>query len=141
MLRHFAATVCLSLTTIACSPVMESNRPDPVDMTQFVIGESKTKVLMAIGSPLATTKEKDDDDTGKTSCDLYKLYTKGPDGVSKGAIAAGEVVADVLTLGLAEIVFTPVEAGTKNTKHAVSFCYSANNKLVSIDEAGGATGE
>jgi hypothetical protein len=141
MIRYSIGILTLALALDACSPVMEANRPDPIDIKQFVLGENKTKVLMAIGSPLATTKEKGTDDDSEKSCDLYKLYTKGPDGVGKGAIAAGEIVADVLTLGLTEIVFTPVEAGTKNTKHTVTFCYDDDNKLVSIDQAEGATGE
>lgn len=125
----------LFLLLCGCSPVMEANRPDPVDIRQFVIGENRAKILAALGSPLATNKE------DGNSCELYKLYTRGPDGAGKGAIAAGEVVADVLTLGLTEIIFTPVEVGTKNTKHAVTFCYDKANALVSINEAESSTGD
>ena len=121
--------LCLSLNISACSPVMEATRPDPVDIHKFVIGEARIKVLGDIGSPLATNKE-----DGK-SCDIYKLYTKGPGAAGKGAIAAGEAVADVLTLGLTEIIFTPAEAATRNAKHTVVFCYSPDNKLVSVNES------
>ena len=160
MFNRSTLGLAIMLIISACSPVMEANRPDPVDMTQFTIGEDHLKVVAAIGSPLATEQKKkhhedddDDDDSAKGKhrfkdtqeaaayCDLYKLYTRGPDGTGKGAIAAGEAVADVLTLGLTEIVFTPVEAGTKNTKHAVTFCYDDDDKLVSMDQSEGATGE
>jgi hypothetical protein len=125
-----ASALCL----LACSPVMEANRPDPVDMSQFAIGEERMNVLQAVGSPLGTTKDKGN------SCDIYKLYTDGPSGGGKGAIAAGEVVADVFTLGLTEIIFTPVEAGTKSDKHSVIFCYSKDDKIVSINQSEGASG-
>jgi hypothetical protein len=123
-----------ALVSAACSPVMEANRPDPIDMSQFVIGESRMNVLAVVGSPLGTTKDKGN------SCDLYKLYTNGPSGGGKGVIAAGEVVADVLTLGLTEIVFTPVEAGTKSDKHSVIFCYGKDDTIVSINQADSPSG-
>ena len=136
-MNYLQIPVILGLSLAACSPIMEATRPDPIDMKQFVIGESRLKVLAAVGSPLATAKGKDSDE----SCDLYKLYTRGPDGGGKAVIAAGEIVADVFTLGLTEVIFTPVEAGTRNTKHAVTFCYSPDDKLASIDQSDGSAGE
>lgn len=110
----------------ACSPVMEANRPDPVDMSQFVVGEKRLDIIAEIGSPKASVKD------GDNSCDIYKLYTTGPGAVGKGAIAAGEIVADVFTLGLAEVVFTPTEAATSADRHTVIVCYSPDNKMVSM---------
>jgi hypothetical protein len=83
---------------------MEATRPDPVDMSQFAVGESRTQVVGVVGAPTATVKD------GDHSCDVYKLYRRGPDAVGKGAIGAGKAVADVFTLGLTEVIFTPVEA-------------------------------
>jgi len=108
---------------------MEATRPDPTDIKQFVPGESRTKVLAEVGAPLTSTQD------GKNSCDIYKLFTRGPGAAGKGALAAGEAVADVLTLGLAEVAFTPAEAATKNTKHTVLFCYGPDDKLVSVHES------
>jgi len=119
---------------LACSPVMEANRPDPVDMSQFVIGEKRLNVLADIGSPIATTKD------GNNSCDVYKLYTEGHSAAGKGAIAAGEAVADVFTLGLAEVIFTPAEGATQDSKHAVVFCYSPDDKLVSLNQSDSSAG-
>lgn len=108
---------------------MEATRPTPVDTTQFAVGETRFQVVEAIGAPVASVKNNDQ------SCDVYKLYTRGPGGVGKGAIAAGEGVADVFTLGLAEVIFTPIEAGTKNAKHTVTFCYDKDEKLLSFNDA------
>jgi hypothetical protein len=121
---------CLAFLALLCScaPVMEATRPDPVDLSQFVPGENRLNVIAEVGNPLATEKD------GKQSCDVYKLFTHGPEAAGKGAIAAGEAVADVFTLGLTEVVFTPAEAATRNSKHTVIFCYE-NNKLVSVKES------
>jgi len=119
------------LAAASCSPVLEATRPDPVDLDQFVVGESRMNVLAELGNPVATQ----DDDNSDNSCDIYKLYTHGPEAVGKGAIAAGEAAADVVTLGLAEVLFTPVEAATRNSKHTVIFCYNDDKKLVSVKES------
>jgi hypothetical protein len=118
-----------AVSLAACSPVMESNRPDPIDLKQFTVGEDRIKVITTLGAPMSTVEN------AGNSCDVYQLYTHGPGASGKVAIAAGEAVADVFTLGLAEVVFTPVEAGTKNAKHTVTFCYGADTKLVSVQES------
>jgi hypothetical protein len=124
-------TICLAGCIVAatCSPVMEATRPDPVNLQQFAPGERRIDVLAEVGGPIASTPD------GPDTCDIYKLYTRGPGGAGKGAIAAGEVVGDVLTLGLSEVLFTPVEAATRNSKHNVLFCYGADGKLVSARES------
>ena len=104
-LRAGLLALCLDLFFCGCSPVMEATRPTPVDTSQFAVGESRVQVVEAIGAPTASVKN------GDQSCDVYKLYTRGPGGVGKGVIAAGEGAADVVTLGLAEVLFTPLEAG------------------------------
>jgi hypothetical protein len=108
---------------------MEATRPTPVDTSQFAVGETRLQIVEAIGAPTANVKD------GDQSCDVYKLYTRGPGGVGKGAIAAGEAVGDVLTLGLTEIVFTPIEGGTRNARHTVTFCYDKESKLVSLNDS------
>jgi hypothetical protein len=114
---------------------MEANRPDPVNLKKFVVGEStRMNIVAQVGGPSSTMQ-----DNGH-SCDVYKLYTHGPSGVGKGAIAAGEAVADIFTLGLAEIIFTPTEAATKNTKHTVIFCYEPDGKLLSMTQSDSAAG-
>jgi hypothetical protein len=85
--------------------------------------------MSELGNPVASTPD------GDRSCDIYKLYTHGPNGAGKGVLAAGEAVADVFTLGLTEVLFTPVEAATRNSKHTVVFCYDGGSKLVSVKES------
>ena len=118
-----------------CSPFMEANRPEPVDLSQFSTGQSHLQIIKVLGPPLTTVK-----DNGN-NCDLYQLYIYGPDGGGKAVIAAGEAVADVFTLGLSEIIFTPTEAVTRNSKYPVAMCYGANDQLVSVEAAKSPVGE
>lgn len=106
---------------------MESTRPTPINLNQFRLGESRESVIERIGPPGAQVKESDG-----ARCDLYRLYTKGYGALGKVPIAVGEGLADVMTLGLAEIVLSPTEAATKNAKHPINFCYK-NAKLVRIE--------
>jgi hypothetical protein len=39
-------------------------------------------------------------------------------------------------LGLAEVVFTPVEAGTRSSLYTVTFCYNSNGVLQTVEEQG-----
>ncbi len=119
----------LTIELAACGPVMEATRPDPVDVSTFVPGQKRMDVLAEVGNPAASAKD------GEDSCDIYRLYTRGPGGVGKGVAAAGEAVVDVMTLGLSEVLFTPVEAATRNSKHTVVFCYGPQERLVSVKES------
>ncbi len=91
---------------------------------------SRDAVLEKLGAPDSTAVESDG-----TSCDFYKLYTRGYGAGGKIPIAVAEGAADFFTLGLAEIILTPTEGVTKNEKHPVTFCYSGQ-KLVRITGEG-----
>jgi hypothetical protein len=126
-LATFLAVLCAT-GLAGCSPVMEANRPDPVDLSQFKPGQDRFDVVKVVGAPITTMKHEGQ------SCDIYQLYTHGPGAGGKAAIAATEAVVDVFTLGLAEVVSTPTEAATKNSKYPVTFCYGDDNKLISVVE-------
>ncbi len=109
-----------------CSVWMEANRPTPINVGQFVVGENRIAVIEELGNPLSTVTESDG-----AKCDIYRLYTKGLKPGEKTAIAVGEGAADVVTLGLSEILFTPAESATENKKHPVVFCYK-QSKLIRV---------
>jgi hypothetical protein len=109
-----------------CSVMMEASRPTPTDLNQFKLGDSRHSIREQIGAP-------DDSVAGGdgTSCDNYHLYTRGYGALGKAGIALAEGSADLVSLGLMEIVLTPAELLTKNRKHPVAFCY-ASDKLVTV---------
>lgn len=109
---------------------MEAQRPDPVDLHRYTLGQRRIEVLSRLGSPASSVQD------GPNSCDVYKLYTNGVSRMGKGAIIATEAAADFFTLGLAEVVATPGEAATKNKLHTVLVCYAPDQTLVSITDEG-----
>lgn len=112
-----------------CSPVMEATRPNPVDLSDVTVGSKRIDVVSKLGAPEATVKD------GDNACDIYKLYTHGPNGIERAGVAVFEGAADVFTIGLAEILFFPTEIATKNEKHTVTMCYDGNNVLTSGKES------
>src|ERR1700683_4997998 len=109
-----------------CSVVMEATRPAPVRLAQFDPGESRDGVVAQLGEPISTTTDADG-----ASCDLYSLPLSGYGNWAKAGIAFGEFLADVGTIGIAEVVSTPTEAATRNKKTPVWFCYR-NGVLVRV---------
>jgi hypothetical protein len=112
-----------------CSIFMEANRPTPTNLHKFEVGQSRDSVRHRIGAPDDSVSQ-----TDGTNCDSYQLYTKGYGAGGRAGVALLEGAADVLTLGLTEVVLTPTEVLTKNKKHPVAFCYSSD-KLVRVKRA------
>src|ERR1700722_9396456 len=112
-----------------CSIFMEANRPTPTNLHKFEVGQSRDSVRLRLGAPDDSVIQ-----TDGTNCDSYQLYTKGYGAGGKAGVALLEGAADVLTLGLTEVVLTPTEVLTKNKKHPVAFCYSSD-KLVRVKRA------
>jgi hypothetical protein len=108
---------------------LEATRPTPVDLRQLAVGEERNKVIQTLGAATGTVTNNND------ACDVYQLYTRGPDNASKAALATGEAVSDVLTLGLAEVVWTPVEVGTRNQRHTVVICYDGHQQVANIKQS------
>jgi len=109
---------------------MEATRPTPVDLSKFEPGQSRDTVVEQLGIPKGTTPEADG-----ASCDSYELYTHGYGASGKIPVAFLEGAADAFTLGLAEVVTTPVEGATKNELHPVTICYRGG-KLVRVTDTG-----
>jgi hypothetical protein len=109
---------------------MEATRPTPVDLAQFHSDETRDEVVERLGSPSGEVTESD-----SATCDIYQLYTHGYGAGGKVPVALLEGAADVFTLGLAEVVTSPVEYATKNQTHPVTFCYK-NGKLLRVGEDG-----
>jgi len=122
-----AGGLLLAFCLSGCGAVLEATRDTPVNLEHVAVGESRVNVMADLGAPVSTVKN------GTNDCDVYKLCTEGPGAAGKGAIAAGEVVADIFTLGLTELIFTPVEAATRGCLHTVMACYGPDNKLASLN--------
>jgi len=75
--KRRAATVLGLALLSGCSVAMETSRPTPVDMHQFVQGEPREHVTTVLGPPQAVNQR---------GCDVYRLYTRGPNNMQKGPL-------------------------------------------------------
>ena len=110
---------------------MEATRPTPINLARFKMRQTRDDVLEKLGMPPSSALASDGAD-----CDFYRLYTRGYGAGGKIPIALAEGTADLFTLGMAEVVTTPVEGITKNELHPVTFCYR-NNLLVRVSRPTG----
>jgi hypothetical protein len=117
--RFLFPTIGLLALLSACAGPEESARPDPVEMSQFKKGSVRFDVVSAVGKPEWTLQR-----AGRP-CDVYKLYTAGLGAGAKAAMAISEGITDVATLGLAEVAWSGVHAGTRPRIHTVLFCPGA----------------
>lgn len=56
MLRTVAVLGVTCIGLMGCSPVMEADRPAPVNMAKFKLGESRLDVIADVGAPSGTVK-------------------------------------------------------------------------------------
>ena len=118
----FSSSALLLLA--ACSSGMPA--PEPVLLSQFNQNTDRFGVVSTVGKAEGTIQK-----NGR-SCDIYKIYTTGLTAGGRAAMKAGEVVTSVATLGLAQVIWAPVKAGTRPQLHTVLFCFGSNDKLVDI---------
>jgi len=109
-----------------CSVYMAANQPDKKDVSVFNVGTPRTHVIAEAGRPLHT-KEKADG----TLTDTF-VFVQGYSSGSKAGRALFHGAADVLTLGLWEVIGTPVEAVADGTEVKVEVEYDANEKVQNV---------
>ncbi len=102
LLTHCIVVGLLLVASSGCSVVLATRQPPKRDMAVLNPGAPRTLVLSELGEPMWT----DDATAGRTDIFVFTQgYTKGV----KTARALFHGAADVLTLGLWEVVGTPVE--------------------------------
>ena len=104
---------------------MAANQPDKKDVGVLKPGNPRTLVIAELGAPVQTTVK----DGAKT--DLY-TFTQGYSGLEKGGRAVLHGAADVFTLGLWEVVGTPIEGVANGTKVTVEVAYDTNDRVAKV---------
>ena len=122
----FLAYATLYLTLGGCSVGMAmSGKKDP-NLGAFRVGSTRGEVELQLGSPISTTTT-----TEGRRVDLYE-YEIGNEPSGGRAIAHG--VMDVLTLGLWEIIGTPIE-GFQGSKHRLTVTYDQEDRVMAINQS------
>lgn len=124
-LKMFCVLALSLMFIVGCSVVMAAHQPTRKDFSVLSKGTDRSRVVAELGSPL-TTEVKD----GKRT-DVFSVRQ----GYSTGARAGRAIfhgVADVCTLGLWEVVGTPVEAIASGTEVKVGVCYDKDDRVTEI---------
>ena len=103
-----------------------SGKPDP-NLAALAIGQSRDIVLLNLGQPTKTFAKEG------MRTDVFHLERGNQPSAGR---AAGHAAMDVLTLGLWEVVGTPIEGFTGDT-FTLSIEYDADETVTSITTAEG----
>jgi outer membrane protein assembly factor BamE (lipoprotein component of BamABCDE complex) len=108
-----------------CSVYKAFNLPDKKDVDLFSVGTPRENIIAEFGPPINTETQ-----DGK-KIDIYKFvqgYSKG----AKGIRTFFHTGADVVTLGLWEVVGTPVENAYSGDEMAFKVTFDENNKVLEV---------
>lgn len=109
-----------------CAVVMAAKQPDYKNVELFKPGTTRGQLLGEFGQPVSTETRKDG-----TKCDTFS-FTQGYSGGAKAGRAVLHGVADVLTLGLWEIIGTPTEAVLNGNTVGYQACYGADERVTEV---------
>jgi hypothetical protein len=129
MVRIAAAIIATGLALAAagavtgCSVGMALSGSENPDLGAVRTGASRGEIEMHLGSPVKSTMLE-----GGRRADVY-AYEIGNE--PSAGRAAGHAVMDVLTLGVWEIVGTPIE-GVQGEKYHATIVYDENDKVVDL---------
>lgn len=121
-----AIAFAIVLLLTGCSVVMAARQPGKREINIFP-GMPRAEVIQALGTPVSTTLNEE----GRLT-DTFSFRQ----GYSTGARAGrtiGHGIADVLTLGLWEIVGTPIEIWASGTPTTIIVTYDKHERVVSSE--------
>ncbi len=117
--------IFLSFSLQACSVVMATKQPSKKDLNVLAVGMPRAALIAEFGPPVHT-EAKD----GK-KYDIFRFVQ----GYSTGAKASRALLhgtADVLTLGLWEVIGTPTEAIFDGREVAYEVTYDENDRVATV---------
>lgn len=117
----------IGLFATGCSVGMAmSGKPDP-NIGVLSVGQSRDIVLLNLGQPAKTATT----ETGRV--DIFRLVRGNAPSAGR---AVGHAVMDVLTIGIWEVVGTPIE-GFTGEKFTIIIEYDKNDKVTQVTTADG----
>ncbi len=126
-MRNLAFAIMLSaLPAISgCAVYMAANQPDKRDVSVLQEGTYRGKVLAELGQPVSTETR------DGQRVDVFNFVQGYSDGAKVGR-AALHAAADVFTLGLWEVVGTPIEAVADGSEVQVEVFYDAEDNVEEV---------
>ena len=132
MIRLIGLTAAVLLTAAipitGCSVYMSASRSTYKDTSVIQLGADRAVVLKELGPPHASLKL----ENGGYK-DIYKIDPDAHRAGSKGAAVAWHVIADIFTIGLWEVVGTPLELAAQDKPVTFILKYDDKEKLVEME--------
>ena len=125
-MSHRAIVLLMSAMLTGCAPVLAAKQDNYVRVEDVKPGVHKVIALSTFGSPIQNYVNHE----GNT-CDIFK-FRQGYRNSTKVARAMFHGAADVLTLGLWEVIGTPVEAGLNGENLVYEVCYDKKDIVTSV---------
>jgi hypothetical protein len=123
------ASILAMLFVTGCSIAMSANRQSyKGDPSVIQVGVDRQIIETTLGPPDLTTNL--DNNRAKA---IYKIDPNAVRSGTKNAEVAGNVVADIFTLGLWEIVATPIELGSQDKLTNYIITYDADQKVQTVE--------
>ena len=115
------------LSQTGCAVFMAAKQPPKKDLSVLSLGTPRSLLLAELGQPVIT------DTRDGHNVDVFS-FTQGYSKPAKAARAVFHGAADVMTLGLWEIIGTPTEAVFDGTKMALEVTYDENDRVEHVIE-------
>lgn len=115
----------LVLSGAGCSVYMAANQPGQKDLALLSPGQPRAKLIAEFGQPMHSETK----DGART--DIFQ-WTQGYHPGVRAGRAAGHAVASVATLGLWEVVGTPVEGYMNGTQLSAEVHYDRNDVVAKV---------
>ena len=108
-----------------CAVVKATNQPGKKDLSVLNKGTPRESVVAELGTPISTEIK------NGQKVDIFN-FVQGYSKVTNTARAVGHGVADVMTLGLWEVIGTPVEGIANGEVNQVEVKYNKQNRVAQV---------
>jgi len=126
------ALIALSASVCSgCSVYMAANQPAAKNLALLKAGTPRTNLIAEYGPPISSETK------NGTRHDIFK-FTQGYSGEAKVGRALVHGAADVATLGLWEVVGTPVEGHFNGDEVSAEVMYDAQDRVTAVNPISGA---
>ena len=114
-----------------CSVVKATNQPEKKNLAVLTPGTPRNHVIAELGAPITTAAK----ESGRT--DIF-AFTQGYSKSAKVGRAFFHGAADLVTLGMWEVVGTPIEATANGTEVKLEVSYDSSDLVSGVTHPQGA---
>ena len=116
--------LCTLVLIEGCSAIMAGKKQTRKDLSVIRVGGNRDDIVAVLGAPYMSSRTED----GGIK-DIYKLVENAGTEGTKTFAVVGHTAMDVVTLGLWEIVGTPLEIATQEEATTFILYYGPDYKL------------